>query len=117
MNQSNLDLGESLPISKMPITEDELKNFEPSVYVTSPSISKHLIYSGTKVIRAREGTQNWGNEEDLTIGVVVRTGFNTTKGTLIRSMLFPRPNKFKFYEDSFRFIMVLAGIGNFNNLD
>lgn len=37
-------------------------------------------------------------------------GFNTTKGALIRSMLFPKPIGFKFYRDSVRFIGVLAGI-------
>lgn len=36
--------------------------------------------------------------------------FNTTKGALIRSMLFPKPIGFKFYRDSVRFIGVLAGI-------
>jgi cation-transporting ATPase 13A2 len=38
------------------------------------------------------------------------TGFATTKGALIRSMLFPKPMGFKFYRDSVRFIGVLAGI-------
>ena len=37
-------------------------------------------------------------------------GFATTKGALIRSMLFPKPMGFKFYRDSVRFIGVLAGI-------
>jgi len=37
-------------------------------------------------------------------------GFNTTKGALIRSMLFPKPIGFKFYRDSVRFIGVLSGI-------
>jgi cation-transporting P-type ATPase 13A2 len=37
-------------------------------------------------------------------------GFNTTKGALIRSMLFPKPMGFKFYRDSMRFIAVLACI-------
>lgn len=34
----------------------------------------------------------------------------TTKGALVRSMLFPKPLGFKFYRDSMRFIAVLAGI-------
>ena len=37
-------------------------------------------------------------------------GFTTTKGALVRSMLFPKPIGFKFYRDSIRFIMVLSGI-------
>jgi cation-transporting ATPase 13A2 len=37
-------------------------------------------------------------------------GFTTTKGALVRSMLFPKPMGFKFYRDSIRFIMVLSGI-------
>lgn len=42
--------------------------------------------------------------------MAVRTGFNTTKGALVRSMLFPKPSGFKFYRDSFRYISVMAGI-------
>jgi cation-transporting ATPase 13A2 len=41
---------------------------------------------------------------------MVEQGFNTTKGALIRSMLFPKPIGFKFYRDSIRFIGVLAVI-------
>jgi len=37
-------------------------------------------------------------------------GFTTTKGALVRSMLFPKPIGFKFYRDSIRFIAVLSGI-------
>jgi cation-transporting P-type ATPase 13A2 len=37
-------------------------------------------------------------------------GFATTKGALVRSMLFPKPIGFKFYRDSIRFIIVLSGI-------
>lgn len=41
---------------------------------------------------------------------VVYAGFYTTKGALVRSMLFPKPTGFKFYRDSMRFIGVLAGV-------
>ncbi|KAG8686375.1 hypothetical protein FRC09_014172, partial [Ceratobasidium sp. 395] len=44
------------------------------------------------------------------ISFVIAIGFNTTKGALVRSMLFPKPMGFKFYRDSMRFIGVLSGI-------
>ena len=38
------------------------------------------------------------------LGLVVRTAFITTKGSLVRDILYPRPNKFRFYVDSLKFI-------------
>jgi magnesium-transporting ATPase (P-type) len=58
-------------------------------------------------VRVRRGPEK---DAGVATAMVVRTGFNTTKGALIRSMLFPRPNKFRFYRDSFRFIGVMAVI-------
>lgn len=37
-------------------------------------------------------------------GLVIRTGYITTKGSLVRDILYPKPNKFKFYSDSMKFI-------------
>lgn len=40
--------------------------------------------------------------------VVVRTGFSTMKGALLRSILFPKPIGFQFFKDAMRFICVLG---------
>lgn len=46
--------------------------------------------------------------------MVIRTGFDTAKGRLVRSILYPPPVDFKFEQDSYKFIGILAciaGIG------
>lgn len=40
------------------------------------------------------------------LGLVVRTGFTTSKGALVRDILYPKPYKYHFYRDS----MVVVGI-------
>lgn len=72
-------------------------------------VAKHFLFSGTKIIRARR-PQEGQDEEAVALAIAVRTGFNTTKGSLVRSMLFPKPSGFKFYKDAFRYISVMAGI-------
>jgi magnesium-transporting ATPase (P-type) len=42
------------------------------------------------------------------MAVVVRTGFSTAKGEMVRSILFPKPlSGFKFYQDAVRFVIFL----------
>ena len=73
-----------------------------------PELAKHFLFNGTKIIRARRPQD--GQDESAALAVVIRTSFNTTKGSLVRSMLFPKPSGFKFYQDAFRYISVMAGI-------
>ena len=40
-------------------------------------------------------------------------GFATAKGSIVRSILFPKPVNLKFYTDSIKFILILAAIGEF----
>ena len=77
--------GESVPVMKgcIPIISSE-------VYSDTGS-SKHTLYSGTGVIQ----TRSVGHEPVL--GLVKSTGFLTTKGSLIRDILYPKEIKFKFY--------------------
>ena len=75
----------------------------------SSEVAKHFLFSGTKIIRARR-PQVGQDDEAVALAIVARTGFNTTKGALVRSMLFPKPSGFKFYRDAFKYISVMAGI-------
>ncbi|KAL9041750.1 MAG: hypothetical protein Q9214_004001, partial [Letrouitia sp. 1 TL-2023] len=108
VNESMLT-GESVPVSKAPISDKLLQQLESSSGSIVPEIAKSFLYSGTKIIRARR-PQDGQDEEAVALGLIVRTGFNTTKGALVRSMLFPKPSGFKFYEDAFRYISVMAGV-------
>ncbi|RCH94269.1 hypothetical protein CU098_007545, partial [Rhizopus stolonifer] len=102
LNESMLT-GESVPVSKAPITDVTLRKMNLSCSGIPAEISKHFLFMGTKMVRVRGG-----DNVSLATAIVVRTGFNTAKGALVRSMLFPKPNSFKFYRDSFRFIGVLS---------
>jgi cation-transporting P-type ATPase 13A2 len=106
VNESMLT-GESVPVSKLPCTRNEELYVLSLTSTISSELAKHFLYSGTKIVRVRRGTDK---DVGAAIAMVVRTGFNTTKGSLVRSMLFPRPNQFRFYRDSFRFIEVMAVI-------
>ena len=108
VNESMLT-GESIPVSKTPTTVDTIVLLDPSASSVHAEVARHMLFCGTKIIRARR-PQEGKDVEAAALALVVRTGFNTTKGALVRSMLFPKPSGFKFYRDSFRYISVMAAI-------
>jgi cation-transporting ATPase 13A3/4/5 len=88
--------GESTPVLKDPLP------YLAATYDIEQD-KRHSLYEGTKVIQSRAFNGK-------TYALVTRTGFQTFKGRLVRSIMFPKPNRFKFYEDSLKFIAVLASI-------
>ncbi|RKP26448.1 P-type ATPase-like protein, partial [Syncephalis pseudoplumigaleata] len=107
VNESMLT-GESVPVSKVPCEPGALANYDPVASNAAPELVRHFLFGGTKAVRVRPGS-GWNNQP-VAVAMVMRTGFNSTKGALVRSVLYPRPNRFKFYRDSFRFIGVLSAI-------
>ena len=98
-----------MPVSKVPATDETLQLLAMSSSAMNPEVAKHFLFSGTKIIRARR-PQEGQDEEAVALAIAVSTGFNTTKGALVRSMLFPKPSGFKFYKDAFRYISDMAGV-------
>lgn len=111
VNESMLT-GESVPVSKVPLTDAQMHLLHSTSSQISSDLARHFLFSGTRIIRIRP-TGQMADEDGYQAGakaMVVRTSFDTTKGALVRSMLFPKPMGFKFYRDSFRFIGFLASI-------
>lgn len=108
--KSHLNLaGESVPVSKTPANNESLRLLNLAATSITPELARHFLFCGTKIVRARR-PQDDKDDEAVALAMTVRTGFNTTKGALVRSMLFPKPTGFKFYRDSFRYISVMGCI-------
>lgn len=96
-------------MSKSPAGDEALHLMDLAATSIAPGLARHFLFCGTKIIRARRPQED-RDDEAVGLAMVLRTGFNTTKGALVRSMLFPKPSGFKFYRDSFRYISVMGGI-------
>jgi cation-transporting ATPase 13A3/4/5 len=97
--------GESVPVVKTACPSaafsDVLAAAEPLA-----KLDKHVAWGGTKLIRSRPGPSG------TTRALVVQTGFNTAKGSVVRLVLFPKPLQHHFYGESRRLHPARCGIAN-----
>lgn len=67
---------------------------------------RHTLYCGTEILQ----TRFYGDEHVLAL--VIRTGFSTTKGAVIQTLLYPVPIDHKFEKHSYKFVEILAVIAS-----
>ncbi|XP_070560588.1 polyamine-transporting ATPase 13A3-like isoform X2 [Ptychodera flava] len=101
VNESMLT-GESVPVTKTPVPHSHGTSSTESPLYIPDEHKRHTLFCGTQVIQ----TRYYGSERVK--AVVVRTGFMTAKGELVRSILYPKPMGFRFYTDAMKFIGVLT---------
>ncbi|KAM4693462.1 putative cation-transporting ATPase 13A4 [Discoglossus pictus] len=101
VNESMLT-GESIPVTKTPLPKAD--DTEPWKVHSSNDYKRHVLFCGTEVIQSR------ASEKNLVKAIVLRTGFNTAKGDLVRSILYPKPVNYKLYRDALIFLCCLIGL-------
>lgn len=92
MNESMLT-GESIPVIKTAAIDND-KKFDID------QDAKSVLFSGTKCLETRKDNKN----DHPVVGIVFKTGFSTMKGRLVRSLMYEKPEMFKFYQDALNFI-------------
>ncbi|CAD8092827.1 unnamed protein product [Paramecium sonneborni] len=97
INESMLT-GESIPIIKNPIQLNKL------IYSPNNDCKSITLFAGTKCLESRHPEKG----QVPVLAIAVQTGFQTMKGQLVRSILYPKPTTFSFYRDSLSFISVMA---------
>uniref|UniRef100_A0A7M4F345 Cation-transporting ATPase n=1 Tax=Crocodylus porosus TaxID=8502 RepID=A0A7M4F345_CROPO len=95
--------GESIPVTKTALPHAE--NTMPWKTHSVEDYRRHVLFCGTEIIQTKPSGRGPAR------AVVLQTGFNTAKGDLVRSILYPKPMNFKLYRDAFKFIVGLAVIG------
>lgn len=115
--------GESTPVTKIPLPIKNPILIQPSTHNPSEingthdlvnnsknklnfkEHSKYILFGGTQVMQTRTYT------DEAIKAVVLRTGYNTTKGELVRAILYPKPIDFRFNIDIYKYMCALAIFG------
>ena len=73
VNESMLT-GESVPVSKYPVEQAEIELISAPGAEVSAELSRHVVFSGTKIIRIRKTSPPGIGGEAEAIAMVMRTG-------------------------------------------
>ncbi|XP_054926897.1 polyamine-transporting ATPase 13A3-like isoform X2 [Dermacentor andersoni] len=95
VNESMLT-GESCPITKVPVCAGE--------GYTCTANKRNTLFCGTNILHSR-------STNSQVKAVVYRTGFNTMKGELVRTILFPKPVHFKLHADVMKSMVIFLILG------
>ncbi|KAK1929191.1 putative cation-transporting ATPase 13A3 [Phytophthora citrophthora] len=91
--------GEAIPVNKQPAVGKGL-------ITETAAQEKHktsVLHAGSTIIRVFE-------QGEMCKGVVISTGFSTSKGELFRSIVFPKQISFEFERDSYRYLAILWAV-------
>merc|ERR1719242_1661190 len=96
-NESMLT-GESIPVTKVSIPDETVK-------FSYDQQRQYILFQGTEIVQGKAQTGSYMK------AIVIRTGFMTTKGELVRAILFPPPLDFAFYSDFLKSVRVFLFLG------
>ena len=95
--------GESTPIIKSHLIDENKKLDLKNDY-------KHILYYGTNIVQKR------AENKQAILCLCFSTGFNTVRGNLIRSVIYPKEGDKSFLVDSFKFLKIIGIIFAFGFL-
>ena len=104
VNESMLT-GESVPVSKVPIKDDDLARWKDSKE-PSGEVSKSFLYAGTRVVRIRGALSADGSIGSPAIALVVRTG-KSMRTPLAEHRLTHQLTRLQYYQGCSRAIHAL----------
>ncbi|XP_018422450.1 PREDICTED: probable cation-transporting ATPase 13A4 [Nanorana parkeri] len=94
--------GESVPVTKVPLPN--VDNGIPWITYTGENCRGHILYCGTEVVKTKLPA------DGMVKAVVLQTGFNTAKGDLVRSIIYPKPVHFKLHREVLKVLFGLIGL-------
>ena len=91
LDESNLT-GESIPVTKTPLDRNSSQIFSP----LCDSFKRNILFAGSRTLSSSASA------------VVIRSGFQTTKGSMIRDILYPKQVTSEFIRDSYYFVAAMG---------